>query len=49
MIKNGRKRAPRAQMTCLLSFGPFPIVVDFRLSPYRVVCRLEAVYAKNMH
>ena len=47
LFKNGWKRAPRAQTTCLLSFGPFPIVVDFCLSPYRVVCRLEAVYAKK--
>ena len=33
MFKNSWKHAPRAQTTCLLLFGPFPIIVDFRLSP----------------
>ena len=34
MFKNGRKHTPRAQTTCMLSFGPFPIVVAFHLSLY---------------
>ena len=39
----------KAQTMCLESFGPFPVVAAFHLSPYYIACKFEAVYAINNH